>query len=328
MILLWGLPGDNPLMRVLNALYRLKHPVAFVDQRMILESEIEMCVGDGVDGTVRIGSQLIDLRTITAAYLRPYNSLQLAVVERSGEGSPAWHHALKFDDALLSWSELTSALVVNRPTAMATNNSKPYQAGIIQSLGFAIPDTLLTTDPGAVQAFQAQHGEVIYKSISAVRSIVSRLASGQKERLRQVAWCPSQFQEYIAGKDYRVHVVGEEVFACEIISQVDDYRYAGRQGANVDIRPYELPRDVADRCVALVAGIGLSVAGVDLRCRSDGKWYCFEVNPSPAFTYYQDVTGQPIDEAIAHLLLTGPSLCASGFWRGDKRVRPGSGRAE
>jgi hypothetical protein len=34
----------------------------------------------------------------------------------------------------------------------------------------------------------------------------------------------------------------------------------------------------------------------------DGDWYCFEINPSPGFTYYQQAKGAPIDAAIATLL--------------------------
>ena len=35
------------------------------------------------------------------------------------------------------------------------------------------------------------------------------------------------------------------------------------------------------------------------------EWYCFEVNPSPGFTYFQAATQQPIAEAIADLLIAG-----------------------
>jgi hypothetical protein len=49
----------------------------------------------------------------------------------------------------------------------------------------------------------------------------------------------------------------------------------------------------------------LQVAGIDLRKTSDGNWFCFEVNPSPAFTFYEEATGQPIAKAIANLLVGG-----------------------
>ena len=46
----------------------------------------------------------------------------------------------------------------------------------------------------------------------------------------------------------------------------------------------------------------LSVAGIDLRKTPEGEWVCFEVNTSPAFTYYEEATHQPIARAIARLL--------------------------
>jgi glutathione synthase/RimK-type ligase-like ATP-grasp enzyme len=54
--------------------------------------------------------------------------------------------------------------------------------------------------------------------------------------------------------------------------------------------------------VELAAALSLPVAGVDLRLRNDDAWFCFEVNPSPGFTYYQQRTGQPIGDAVARLL--------------------------
>jgi D-alanine-D-alanine ligase-like ATP-grasp enzyme len=49
----------------------------------------------------------------------------------------------------------------------------------------------------------------------------------------------------------------------------------------------------------------LHVAGIDLRRTPDGEWYCFEVNPSPAFLYYETATGLPIAAAIARILAAG-----------------------
>ena len=51
--------------------------------------------------------------------------------------------------------------------------------------------------------------------------------------------------------------------------------------------------------------LGLVFAGIDLRRATDGDWYCFEVNPSPRFSYYQQSTGQLIDLAVARYLAGG-----------------------
>ncbi|MGH8914072.1 MAG: ATP-grasp domain-containing protein, partial [Acidimicrobiia bacterium] len=59
---------------------------------------------------------------------------------------------------------------------------------------------------------------------------------------------------------------------------------------------------VERRAVALAADLGLPVAGIDLMIDEDGDVYCLEVNPSPAFSYYEQNTGQPIAMAIARYL--------------------------
>jgi hypothetical protein len=308
MILLWGLPGDTPLARVHAALQRLGQDVVFVDQSAVLNTDVELCVGSTVEGRLRIKEQVIELGTVNAVYLRPYESHRLPSIQRAGKGSPAWQHANSVDELLLSWVELTPALVVNPPSAMAANGSKPYQAAWVHSCGFEIPATLITTDPDAALEFWKQYQTVIYKSVSGIRSIVSRLNNSHKERLKKVVWCPTQFQQYIPGNDYRVHVVGKEIFACKILSDADDYRYATKQGTTVKIQPCDLPEEVASRCKALAASMKLLVAGVDLRHTLDDRWYCFEVNPSPGFTYFQEATHQVIDEAIAKLLTSGEDI--------------------
>jgi predicted ATP-grasp superfamily ATP-dependent carboligase len=311
-ILLWGIEDDSPLAAVRDAVCRLGVTMAWLDQHVVLETAVDLCAGAAVAGVVRTGSRTIDLGAVTAAYLRPSDLPRLRPLARAGSGSRSWRHAVAVTDALWSWAELTPALVVNRPTAMAGNHSKPYQAHQIRSCGFETPETLITTDAREALAFRQRHQTVIYKSISGVRSIVARLTPQHLERLDDLAWCPTQFQRYVPGTDYRVHVVGEDVFACEVISQADDYRYAGRQGATVQFRPCDLAGELSSRCRSLVARLGLTVAGVDLRRSTDGTWYCFEVNPSPGFTYYEAATGQPIADAIARLLAAGSSAERAG----------------
>ena len=305
MILLWGLLQDGPLSAVYDALRRNGSPVIVLDQMKILETRVELSVDSDIRGVLQTGDQAIDLDAIKAVYLRTYDWRQLPEIKKAGCGSQAWDHAFLLEEILASWLEITPALVVNRLSAMSANNSKPYQGSQIKEFGFGIPDTLITTNPVAVLEFLERHSEVIYKSISGVRSIVSRLEKEQLGRLDDILWCPTQFQQYIPGTDYRVHVVGDEIFACEIISEADDYRYAARKGAGISVRACEIPRHCEERCRAFAKAAGLIFAGVDLRLTPDGEWYCFEVNPSPGFTYYQDMANQPIDDAIARLLVKG-----------------------
>ncbi|WP_329476464.1 hypothetical protein OG555_33000 [Kribbella sp. NBC_01484] len=299
--LLWGLPGDSTLAAVHAELIRLDVPLLFVDQRLVLDTTVELNVGKTVEGTVRIGDTAADLATIGAAYLRPHDGARVAAVRDQPPGSPAWRHTQEVGDVLSAWAELTPAYVVNRPSASASNGSKPAQLRDIAAVGFAVPETLVTNDPAAVAEFSAAHDSVIYKSTSGIRSRVRCLADDIP--LEDVRSCPTQFQRKVPGTDVRVHVVGAEIFATRIRSDADDYRYAARQGLpRPRLSTTDVPDDVADRCRLLTSRLGLAVAGIDLRVTPEGEWFCFEVNPSPAFLYYEYGTGQPIATAVAGLL--------------------------
>jgi hypothetical protein len=304
--LLWGLPADTPLARVGEELERLGAPVWLLNQRDVLDTEVEL---SAAAGWLRVGGRHLDLAEVTAAYVRPYDVCRLPRVAAAGVGSDAWEHAAAVDDAIACWLELTDALVVNRLSAMAGNGSKPWQLRRIQAAGFAVPETVVTTQPHAARQFWDRHGEVVYKSVSGIRSRVARLRPRDAGRLADVAACPTQLQRYIPGVDVRVHVVGRRVLATEVACDADDYRYAAEQGGGrPELAARTLPPQVEDCCRRLAADLGLAVAGIDLRLTPDGEWYCFEVNPSPAFSFYEGATGQPIGRAIAGLLVAGGAV--------------------
>jgi hypothetical protein len=305
MILLWGVFQDRPFALVRDALARRRAEVFVLDQLDAPRTHVELRVGARVEGTIQAGEERCDLAAISSVYVRCYDSSTLHFDRDAGDTESIRRHALGVDEVVTAWLDVTPAFVLNPPSATASNNSKPYQLSLIRAAGFSTPDTLLSTDPAAVTEFWERHGDVVYKSISGIRSIVSRLSDEHVDRLDDIRWCPTQFQQHIPGRDYRVHTVGDDIFACEIITDADDYRYASRDGMEVELRAYVLPVDCAERCRALARSLGLAVAGIDLRRTPDGEWYCFEVNPSPAFSYYEIATKQPIADTIAALLASG-----------------------
>lgn len=302
-VLLWGDSADRPFSLVADALRARQADPVILDQRNILATALDMRMGAEMGGTVRVGNRICDLAEVTAVYVRTYDWRALPVIRECVAGGPEWQHAACLEQSLYMWLEITPAVVINRPSRMASNGSKPYQAELIRQHGFDVPDTLITTDLEAARDFIAQHGAVIYKSISGMRSIVSCLTPAKLERLTDIVWCPTQFQVQVPGIDHRVHVIGDQVFACEILCAADDYRYAARSGTSAEIRATTLPEDVTSRCRRLARALGLDFAGIDLRRRPDGGWVCFEVNPSPGFSYYEQATGQPLAAAVADRLL-------------------------
>jgi glutathione synthase/RimK-type ligase-like ATP-grasp enzyme len=192
---------------------------------------------------------------------------------------------------------------VNRNAAMASNLSKPYQAQLIHKYGFETPETLVTNNPELVLEFRRQHKQIVYKSMSGVRSIVQVFEDKDLERLKRIQWCPTQFQEFIEGTNVRVHVVGTEVFATAIESEATDYRYAHDQtGSSAKLCATDIQENIAEKCLELTHALGLAFAGIDLKFTPDNRAFCFEVNPCPGFSYYEANTGQPIAQAVARYL--------------------------
>lgn len=294
MIVLWGSEQDPPLAAVLDALADRDVDVLYLPPVSIGELAFDLRlgqVGTPLTGWLALGSRRWDITELRGMYLRPTGS-------GPGATGPA-------PEALSAVASLAPACVVNRPAAGRSNWSKPYQLQLLAGYGLVGPDTLVTTDPAAARAFLARHGAVIYKSVSGIRSVVAALGPGDADRLDRVTSGPVQLQELIEGTDVRVHVVGRRWFATAVRSAATDYRYAARTGYDLTMTACDLPADLGATLVRVTADLGLVLSGIDLRRTPDGRWFVFEVNPSPGFSFYEDHTGQPIADAIADELEQG-----------------------
>ena len=306
MILLCGIPSESPLTMVRDALIEMNVAHLIFNQRHFAATHCAFEISQGrVTGRLLLDEKRYDLDDISGVYTRLMDEQALPEVRCLPPQSQERERCRNLHDALMQWMEITPARVVNRCRPMGSNSSKPYQAQLIAQHGFAVPETLITNDPEIVRDFYAQYGRVIYKSISGVRSIVQELTAADLLRLEHIRWCPTQFQAFIAGTNIRVHIVGQEVFATKILSEVTDYRYARRQGGEAELIAVELDDDLAERCIRLAATLALPFAGIDLKITPDGEVFCFEVNPSPGFSYFEHHTGQPIARAVAHYLSRG-----------------------
>jgi glutathione synthase/RimK-type ligase-like ATP-grasp enzyme len=304
MILVCGVLGDAMIELMCARLNDMGYEYLFLDElRFPGEFNVNWSIcGKDVVGYVSSPAGRVNLDDITGIYVRyvQYRDKRKrdGISEREEELIKAEYQA-----SLMHLFDAMPAVVVNRVRSSISNDSKLYQQLQLSSFGFRTPRTLVTTVPEQAAAFyDTCRQRVIYKSLSGVRSIVRRLEEKDLPRLELVRNCPTQFQEVVEGVDIRVHTVGEEVFATELISAASDYRYAASTGDSVTARAIDIPPEVASSCVRLSRSSGLMLSGIDLRRTSDAEYYCFEINPSPGFIYYERATGQPISEAVAKLL--------------------------
>jgi glutathione synthase/RimK-type ligase-like ATP-grasp enzyme len=285
-IVIWGALEDPPVSDVLEALRARGANIVHLDRARVEALDFEVTLGRNPSGWIAVDEHRIPLDAISAIYLRPE-------AQRVGCATPS-------TACLLAIASSLDAVVVNRPAACRSNLTKPFQLAAIAEAGFAVPPTLVTTDPLAARQFLERHRRIVYKSISGIRSIVATLDVNDADRLSGVRTGPVQLQRWIEGIDLRVHVVGQRWFATAIKSTAADYRYGG---GDIALAATDIDPEFGERLVRLTTSAGLLVAGIDLRLTPDDEWFCFEVNPSPGFTFYEDATGQPIAAAIANLLM-------------------------
>ena len=291
MILICGVASEPPVARAIAAAEEIGLDAVVFDQRRADGAVLDWEPRAGVAPRLRWAEGDVDLTSVSGVYVRLVDA------------APAGGAAAAFYDGVFSWLNIAPMRIASRPRAMQSNASKTYQAGVIRRHGFGIPETVVTNDPAVATAFVAacarDGDEVIYKSVSGVRSIVQVFGEADAARLHQIRWCPTQFQRRVRGQDVRVHVIGGQTFATRIESTATDYRYAQRQtGEDAELAVCDLPPAVAAACVRLAHDLELPFAGIDLRETPSGAMVCFEVNPCPAYSYYEQRTGAPIARAL------------------------------
>jgi hypothetical protein len=307
MILICGIPTEPPLALAIAAAESLEIDHVVLNQRHVHFDDVVLDFRNGrVSGSLWMWEREYPLECFSGVYTRLIDSGDIpenAPVRGVPPDPQLVARSALLHAILNDWLEVAECPVLNRTSAMASNASKPFQAQLIIQTGLRTPETLISNDPAEIRAFARSHRRVIYKSTSSVRSIVRELPlSITDEVLRPVRDLPTQFQRFIDGENVRVHVVGNDVFATEVATMAVDYRYAHQDGLDVTMTPVELPAKVADQCRALSQLLGLPLCGIDLKRAADGTYFCFEVNPSPAYSYYQQNSGQPIADAIVRFL--------------------------
>jgi glutathione synthase/RimK-type ligase-like ATP-grasp enzyme len=307
MILFCGIPSEGPLALAIEAACNAGVKHVLFNQRYASYADMDLRTGNrGLSGVLRLGEAEYPLEAFTGVYTRMIEETSLPenhVVSRRKPDLQKNHRSLFVHRMLLEWIEGAACRVVNRARHMSSNGSKPFQAQAIAQVGFQTPPTLITNDPEEACEFINEHRRVIYKSISSIRSIVRECHPRTPAALARIRNLPTQFQAKISGTNVRVHVAGEAVFATEIQCDAVDYRYADRDGQSAEMRPVELPENVACRCRRLAKELHLPLCGIDLMRTGNGEYFCLEANPSPAYSYYQENTRQPIADALVKYLI-------------------------
>jgi len=292
MILYIGSSKDKVYPRLLAELKRSGHPFEVLDEDHAKEYRVQRenkgwkVYGDGCDGRRPVGA--IFVRHAVARTLDP-------VVVQAMSGLQT-----ELNRMLLE----SRCPVVNPPSRAYSNYSKPYQLGLLACAGFDVPKTLVTNIPSEALHFHQMHPEgVIFKGASNVMSYAQVWKQEHFGRIKLLPNSPTQFQEYVAGADYRVHVIGEQTFVTRLAASNEDYRRSAlAEQEEIQAEPGILPQEDLARCVRFTRSLGLVIGGIDFKQAANGRLVALELNPYPQFTFYEGRSGQLITRAVVDYL--------------------------
>lgn len=267
-------------------------------------------------------------------FARPFDSAwfrRQPVAVPSARANPADLKFVRAETQRFLYSAIASVearLWVNAPEAARRADDKVHQLRVARSLGFAIPETLVSNSPEAVKAFSSRKaGRVVYKAYTPMswkdgegglsHTQTQILPPAGELRDDEIALCPGIYQEAVAKKhELRVTVFGDEVHSLLIESQKDgptsDWRIDVNLG-RIECRMHRLDPVTAERCRQLCRRLGLAFGAIDLIVAPSGEAVFIEVNEAGNFLFFDAVDpGSGMLQAFC-AFLAGEGSNAGGF---------------
>jgi glutathione synthase/RimK-type ligase-like ATP-grasp enzyme len=204
---------------------------------------------------------------------------------------------------------------MGHPLEDKRKSSRILQLRNAVKVGFNIPPTFISRDSVLIKDFVLSNNKVAVKPIH-VRGV-------QHDK----KWTPyftevinardfsdisndiigstyNYIQEYIDKKrEWRVTIVGNEIFPCVIESQNSDGGEEDWRKINYNSIPHyfeQIPDAVRVKILNYCKAVELNFGAMDLIETPNGEWYFLECNPNGQWLWIEELTNQPISAAIAN----------------------------
>jgi hypothetical protein len=251
----------------------------------------------GGEGEIVWPDRAIRTGDVSAVYWRSYHGVLPPELPDEEQSFIAAHDSLGLFDSLL---RLLPCRWINGWEGYQLHQAKPAALARVVELGVPVPATVVGNHPAAILEFAARHPRCIFKPVQggahAERLTRAHLSD---EALDRLTISPVTVQEEIDGVDVRVFVAGQRVLACEVRTEVLDFR----NDPDPEIVTIDLPEEIADRSLRIAAALHLAWTGIDYRRTPDGEYIFLEANPSPMFMGFESRCGLPLTDALCNLLL-------------------------
>lgn len=215
---------------------------------------------------------------------------------------------------------LQGSFWINNPLTSRLAHRKMLQLNVARQVGFHTPRTLITNQTAQALAFAEECGwSLAIKSLGSI-SGTSDCPEGavqfgiftrriEKQDLlaleAKIPHMPTVFQEYIDKRhELRVTVVGQQIFACKIDSQANALT---REDMRFDVRSLrhemiECP-EITEKLLGYMQAFHLNFGCFDIAVSTNGTYVFLECNPNGQYAWIEEMTGAPISQAIANMLM-------------------------
>ncbi|GGU88685.1 ATP-grasp ribosomal peptide maturase [Streptomyces albospinus] len=260
---------------------------------------------DGLTGTLTTPSRTADLGHVRSLYYRRPSGFTFPHLDEQTARFAVAQARYGLGGVIAA---LPGCLYVNHPHRIGDAEFKPSGLATAVAAGFQLPPTLITSAPDAAKSFIKRYGPVIYKPLSAPLyrdengvSCTVKVAEVTADEINgAVSGTAHLFQQRIdKATDIRVTVIGDQVFAVRIDSDLLDWRTDYSRITYSVVKP---PPGIAKALRTYLAHFRLVFGAFDFAVDREGQWWFLECNPSGQWAWLEPETGLPMVAAMADLL--------------------------
>lgn len=260
---------------------------------------------------IQVKNKIIDLSEIKLVILRYFDPRFL----HYRHGIYQIFYLQQWYQTFLNLQNILQCKWINKVDNTFDAENRLYQLKLAKEIGFDIPDTVITNNPDVVENFflrypdsvlmKVLHHHGIYMKNYSYNFYSTILNKSDLYDIKQFIITPSIFQKKIKKKsEIRVTIIGNKVFACEIISKDKNYIDVHNvKSDNLEFHEIQLDNKIKTSCMNMVDRLGLTVASIDFIIDTKGKIFFLEVNPIGDWNWLEERTSMPMTEAYSQLIM-------------------------
>ncbi|QPA60570.1 MvdC/MvdD family ATP grasp protein [Lysinibacillus sphaericus] len=198
---------------------------------------------------------------------------------------------------------------INSVAASYRTDDKALQLLIAESCGLKVPQTVISNNFEEIYSFSTMHDQIVMKPLTLTwgcfpeaRIIDEKHISNHRQ---EIELAPTIYQQAILPAiDYRVTVVGEEIFTVEIKkNNIMAQNYVDwRIDSSSECIRSQLPLELEEKILLFMKKLGLYYGAIDIRATST-DYYFLEINTAGQYLWVEVDTALPISSSMGELLL-------------------------